>query len=64
MSRLSRKRTERTGPSSVSYLQQTGCTNAAATVARNAEKPESELAFTRQARSFATVAYVPTVPKQ
>lgn len=52
------------GPSSVSYLQQTGRTNAAATVARTAVKPESDIAFTRQANAFATVAHVLTVPNQ
>lgn len=52
------------GPSSVSYLQQTGRTNAATTVARSAEKPESDLAFTRIANTFATVAHVIRVPAQ
>lgn len=52
------------GPSSVSYLQQTGRTNAAATVARSAVKPESEIAFQREAHAFATVAHVLTVPNQ
>lgn len=49
---------------SVSYLEQTERTLAAAAVARGGVKPESALAFTRSNQAFATLAHVITVPNQ
>lgn len=52
------------GPDSISYLQQTGRTLAAAAVPRGGQKPESALAFVRKHQAFATLAHVVTVPNQ
>ncbi|MFF1382731.1 phage major capsid protein [Arthrobacter sp. NPDC058288] len=49
---------------SVSYLEQTDRTLAAAAVERGAPKQESALAFDRANQAFATLAHVITVPNQ
>jgi len=56
--------TQGTAADSVSYLEQTSRTLAAAAVQRSGVKPESALAFARANQAFATLAHVITVPNQ